>query len=304
MEQKLNVVTGALSFTGKYITQLLLSRGQKVRTLTNHPERPSSFKERIEIFPYAFDFQEMLEKAFYGAQVFYNTYWIRFPYRNSNYDLAIENSHKLISASKKAGIKKIVHISITNPSLDSPFPYFRGKAQVEKMIIESGISFTILRPALIFGPEDILINNIAWLMRKFPLFAIPGKGDYQIQPIFVQDLADIALNSAENPQSQILDAIGPETFSFRELVNLTQEKIGTKNLFLSIPPKIFIYISEIISRYVHDVILTPDEVYGLMANLLVTKSPSLGKTSLSSWLDQNKNIIGRKYESELKRHFL
>ena len=88
-----------------------------------------------------------------------------------------------------------MHISITNPSLDSPLPYFRGKAILEKEIRASGISHAIVRPTVLFGKEDILINNITYLLRRLPVFAIPGSGDYRLQPIYVEDLAEIAVEA-------------------------------------------------------------------------------------------------------------
>jgi len=302
-EPKLNIVTGALSFSGKYIAEKILEKGEQVRTLTAHPNRPNPFQNKIEVLSYRFDLREELIKSFIDAKVFYNTYWVRFPYRKIGYEQAVKNTKKLISSAKQAGVKRIVHISITNPSLDSPFPYFQGKAQVEQAIIESGLSYAIIRPTLVFGVEDILVNNIAWLLKKFPVFAIPGIGDYKVQPIFVEDLAEIAIHAGEKNNNLILDAVGPEIFSFAQMVRLIAETIKSKALIFHLPTELFILIAKVLSPIVRDVILTRDEVYGLLAGLLVSKESPLGKTKFSDWLTENANQLGIRYASELKRHY-
>ena len=216
----MNVVTGAFSFTGKYITQRLLSMGKKVITLTSRVDRENTFGHQVKAFSFNFDKPRELVDSLRGADILYNTYWIRFPYGEVSFDKAVENNRTLITAAEEAGIRRIVYISITNPSEDSPFPYFRGKALVEKAITQSRLSYVVIRPTVIFGPESILINNIAWLLRKFPIFAMPGVGDYQIQPVFVEDVADMAINVGQQDDNVILDAVGPETYTFGELVRM------------------------------------------------------------------------------------
>jgi NADH dehydrogenase len=298
------VVTGAFSYTGKYITRGLLAKGYKVRTITGHCEANQRNPGIIEVCPYNFDSPAWMEKAFEGAYVFYNTYWVRFPYQGLTYEQAVQNNRILISAAKKAGVPRIVNISITNPSMNSPFPYFRGKAAVDDAIMTSGMSYAIIRPTVIFGKEDILINNIAWLLRKFPLFAVPGKGDYKIQPIFVEDLAHIAVEAGEQDNKQIIDAAGPDIFTFKEMVKLIARKIGRRVLIFPFPPELFILSTKFFNPLLSDVLLTSDEVYGLMANLLFSTQKPLGKTRLGDWLEQNRDTVGKDYASELKRHFI
>src|SRR5216683_4648462 len=207
---ELNVVTGAFGYTGKYITKRLLDAGRRVRTITGHPNRSNSFGNQVEIAPMDFSDPAGLVRSLRGASVLYNTYWVRFNHGRATFDEAVTNSRVLIQAAKEAGVRRIVHLSIANPSLDSHLSYYSGKALVEKAIMDSGRSYAILRPTVIFGIEDILINNIAWFARHSPLFAIPGSGRYQLQPIFVEDLADQAINSARQENNLVLDAVGPE----------------------------------------------------------------------------------------------
>ena len=178
-------VTGAFSYSGKYITERLLARGEEVITLTGHPDRPDPFNGKVKAFPLDFNAEQTLAASLDGVDVLVNTYWVRFDRAGNTQPQAVDNTSKLIGAARAAGVKRIIHISITNPSASSPLPYFWGKAANEKTVIESGMSYAILRPTVLFGKEDILINNIAYLLRRFPVFLIPGDGDYRMQPVNV-----------------------------------------------------------------------------------------------------------------------
>lgn len=300
---ELNIVTGAFGYTGKYITRRLLSIGKMVRTLTGHPNRHNPFGHQVSVAPFNFDNPNELIKSLHGATTFYNTYWIRFSYGQVTFDKAVENTITLIKAAEEAGVQRIVHISIANPSEESPLPYFRGKGILEKAIIQSKLSYAIIRPTVTFGHEDILINNIAWLLRKFPVFSIPGSGDYRLQPVFVEDVAEIAVNSAYSDKNIIIDAVGPEIYTFDELVLLIADKINSRAKIIHLNPELSLFLSRLIGHIVNDVILTKDEVVGLMANLLISKNPPTGKTRLSEWLSQNASTVGTRYASELDRHY-
>ena len=297
-----NVVTGAFSHSGKYIAARLLASGESVKTLTGHPERENPFGGRVSAQPLSFDNPEWLVKSLQGAATLYNTYWIRFSHRWGDFDKAVANSQILIRAAEEAGVRRMVHISITNPTETSPFPYFRGKALVEKAIIDSKMSYAIVRPALIFGTEGILINNIAWLLKKFPVFAIPGSGDYRVQPIFVEDLAEIAVSVGHKGDNIVMDAVGPDTFTFEELVRLIAHKIKRRARIVHASPGLVLCLARLIGCIVGDVVLTKEEIGGLMANLLVSREPAAGQTRLSQWLGENAGTLGASYASELKRH--
>jgi len=298
-----DVVTGAFGYTGRYIARLLLSKGRRVRTLTGYTKRPNPFGDKVEVARFNFDRPEELVKNLEGAATLINTYWVRFDHGNITYDKAVANTRILIDAAVRARVRRFVHVSITNPSEHSPTPYFRGKAALEKALIESGLSYAIIRPTVIFGPEDILINNIAWLLRKFPLFAIPGSGEYGLQPIFVEDMAALVVELASDWRDQIVDAVGPEIYTFDELVRLVAKTVGSKSWIFHVPPRIAFLLSRMIGWMVGDVVLTHDEVVGLMANLLISDKPPTGSTRLSEWLEQNRSNIGTSYASELARHF-
>jgi len=302
------VITGAFSYTGKYTTRLLLGRGYEVRTLTNHPptqnpERPNPFGDRVKVFPYNFDRPDELRRSLEGASTLINTYWVRFPRGESTFETAVRNIRTLIEAAKNAGIKRIVHVSIANPSLESPLGYYKGKALVEQTIIGSGLSYALLRPTVIFGAEDILINNIAWFVRHLPVFGIPGDGRYAIRPIYVEDMAQLLADAVDQQGNSVIDAIGPETFSFEELVGLIAARVGRSVRLIHLPTALA-YVSTLVAGWVvGDVVLTWEEYKGLMSNLLAPEGPSAGQTRLSRWLEDNSDRVGRNYASEVARHF-
>ena len=300
---ELNVVTGAFGYTGKYIARRLLANGIRVKTLTGHPERPNPFGSQVVAAPFNFDDPPALIDQLSGASTLYNTYWVRFSRGDVTFDRAVENTRTLIQAAKDAGVGRIVHVSITNPSLNSSLPYFRGKAQVEEAIIDSGISYAIIRPTVIFGIEDILINNIAWMLRRFPIFVVPGGGGYRFQPIFVEDLAGLAVDAGGQEDNLVLDAAGPETFTFDEFVRLVGQTMGSRTKIVHLPADLALGLSKIVGYFLGDVVLTRDEVTGLMSDLLISDAPPAGKTSLKSWLTANFATLGGSYTSELDRHY-
>ncbi len=298
-------VTGAFSYTGRYITKRLLAQGHEVITLTGHPNRSDPFGGKVKAFPLSFDVADMA-KSLAGVDTLYNTYWIRFDKGKNTQPQAVENTRKLVSAAKAAGVRRMVHISIANPSADLHLPYYWGKAANEKAVTESGMSYAILRPTVLYGDkgaEDVLINNIAWLLRHFPFFGQIGDGKYKIQPIHVDDLATLAVEAGGRNDNLVWDAVGPEIFTFDELVRLVGEKIGSPKPILHFAPALALMAARTVGLFVRDVVLTPEEVDGLMANLLVSSEPPRAKTNLSDWLSTNRNAVGAVYASELQRHY-
>ncbi|MEZ4599495.1 MAG: NAD(P)H-binding protein [Syntrophotaleaceae bacterium] len=301
-EESLHVVTGAFGFSGKYIAARLLSAGHQVRTLTNSRPGNDPHQGRVEVRPLDFGDYQALVNGLRGAKVFYNTYWVRFNYgEHFNYSQALANSRILFDAVREAGVQRIVHVSITNPSEDSPFEYFRDKAILEKLIKESGVSYAILRPAMLFGAEGILINNIAWMLRRFPFFGMFGDGRYRLQPIHVDDLARIAVEQGASRENRVINAIGPETYTFRELVELLGREIGRKRKIISVSLKTGLNIARKVGAMVDDILLTRDEIEGLMGEMLYVEDEPVGEILLSEWIRENRKTLGREYVSELAR---
>jgi NADH dehydrogenase len=299
----MQVVTGAFGYIGRYITQRLLESGESVMTITTHPDKPNPFGPAVQAFPYNFERPEELVDSLRGASTLYNTYWIRFEYHGATFKQAVRNTATLFECARRAGVERIVHISVTNASLESSLPYYHGKALQEQALIESGLSYAIVRPTLVFGKEDILVNNIAWLIRRFPVFPIFGSGEYGLQPVYVGDLATIAVAASRETKPMVLDAIGSEAYTFRQFVRLIASKIKPGVKFVRMPPVVGIALGYVIGAVVRDVILTKAELRGLMEEMLTSRQPPNGLTRFSEWLEAHKDEVGASYSSELGRHF-
>lgn len=295
------MVTGAFGYSGRYIAERLLRAGRRVRTLTGSPDRAHPFGDRVEVHPFNFDHPERLAGSLEGAQVLYNTYWVRFNHADFRYSEAIDNTRALFAAARRAAVSRVVHVSITNPSEDSPLEYFRGKALLERDLRESGLSHAILRPALFFGGEDILINNIAWALRHLPVFGVFGAGHYRLQPIHIHDFADLAVAQGVEREDRTIDAIGPETYRYRELVRELARILGVRRPIVSVPPRLGYAAGWLLGKLLGDVVITRDEVEGLMQGLLATESEPAGRTKLSTWAREHAATLGRRYASELGR---
>ena len=296
------IVTGAFGYSGKYITQRLLNKGITVKTLTNSIHRKNEFSDKIIVSPFYFDEPDKLKAAMEGATVLYNTYWVRFNHKTFQHSEAVENTLKLFGAAKQAGIQRIVHTSILKPDKNSLLEYYAGKGVLEEALINSGISYAILRPGVIFGEEDILINNIAWMVRKFPIFGVFGDGEYRLQPIFVEDFADIAVEQGAKTENIIIDANGPETFTYKELVKTISKIIlGKERKVFSMNDEIGYWVSKIVGAIKGDFLITREEIKGLKADLLYSDLPPSGKTKLTEWITARKDSFGLNYASELKR---
>jgi NADH dehydrogenase len=299
-----DLVTGAFSYSGAAIAQRLLDDGREVRTLTFHPDRPHPLRSRIPTGRYRFDDPVELARSLEGVTTLYNTYWVRFDHGQDTFANAISNSSALFHAARRAGVKRVVHISIANPAIDSPLPYYRGKALVERALAEADIPYSIVRPTWIFGGDrDVLTNNIAWILRRMPIFALPGSGDYPVQPVHIEDLARICQVAARDELDTIRDAAGPEAMSFAELVQRIRAALGTRAPILHLPHAAMAIVARALGLLVGDVVLTADEISGLTSGLLVSPQPALGEIAFSRWLAEHRQTIGRSYANELSRHF-
>ena len=205
-----------------------------------------------------------------GAGVFYNTYWIRYAHGRITFDLAVENTRTLFEAAKRAGVGRIVHFSVTNPSSESALPYFRGKAKVEDMLVGLRVPYAIIRPTLVFEVGDLLLNNMAWALRRFPVFPVYGSGDYPVQPIYVEDLAAQAVEAGSLSESSVADAAGPDTLSFEALLRLLASSMDVRRWFPHTPPRVGLALTGLVGLLMRDMALTRDEVVGLMAGLLTS----------------------------------
>jgi len=299
---ELDVVTGAFSYTGRHIAEALLARGRRVRTLSRQPPDSSHpLAGSVEVAPLAFD--ESLIRSLDGADTLYNTYWVRFERGATTFDLAVENTAALFSAAKRAGVRRVVHISVANPDLRSPFPYFRGKARTEEALRESGVSHAIVRPTLVFGPGDILVNNVAWGLRHVPVFLVVGDGRSQVQPVSVRDIALLCVDHGARDDELGVDAAGPDRWDYEDFVRLIAGAVGSRALVRRVSTGVALAAGRLAGLFLRDVVATRDELAALEAGLLVSHEQPLGSERFEPWLEQNADLLGRRYASELGRNF-
>jgi NADH dehydrogenase len=297
-------ITGAFSYTGRHVAERLLSAGHSVVTLTNHPRGNTIAGHPVEVHPLDFSDADRLRRALDGADVLFNTYWVRFDHGDVTLDSAVRNSGTLIEAARAAGVDRIVHVSIANPSADSPSRYYRGKARVEELVRTSGISYAIVRPTVVYGRGDVLVNNIAWILRHSPIFGMPGDGRYGVQPVFIDDYARMLVDAGTSTDgSLVVDAVGPDVFEFHELVRTVQRAVGARCVLVGLPPALALAGAWLFGLVVRDVVLTSSEINELMAGVLVSREPATCPTSFSTWLQAEAATLGRTWASELGRHF-
>lgn len=300
---RVDCVTGAFGFTGRFIAARLRAREIGVRTLTNHPDSAAALARSTDTRPYAFDRPEQLAKDLEGVHTLYNTYWVRFERGATRYEHAVQNTRRLFAAARAAGVARVVHVSIANADADSDLPYYRGKGILERELAASGPSHAIVRPTVLFGDDAILIHNIAWLLRQLPVFAIAGRGDYRLQPVHVDDLARLCVELGESSEDVVRDAAGPEVFAYRELVELLRAAVGSRARLVSLPAPLCFGLASVLGFFVRDVLITRDELIGLRRNLLVSHQPPACATRLRDWIGMHRDDLGTRYRSELARHF-
>lgn len=300
----MDVVTGAFSFTGRYVAARLLELGHEVRTLTRRPPGESPFAARVEAFPLEFADEAGLARSLRGAETLYNTYWLRFARGDETFERAVANTLALLRAAAEAEVRRVVQLSVTNAAPDSPFPYFRGKATVEAALRESGLSHAVIRPTLIFGRGEVLLNNIAWLLRRLPLFVVPGSGSYRLQPVAAEDVADLCIAAAKADEPLLTDAAGPAVFGFEELVRLVRAAVGSRAAVVHGPPRIAQALAGVVGRATGETLITRDELDGLAASLLVSSEPPRGTRRLEDWLARSAASLGRRLGSDVRRPWL
>jgi uncharacterized protein YbjT (DUF2867 family) len=295
-----DLVTGAFSFTGRYVAARLLAEGRDVRTLTRRPRSESPFGDRVETRPLDFSDHGALVAALRGADTLYNTYWIRFPDRETTFDAAVRNSVTLFEATRAADVRRVVQLSVTGAADDSPYGYFRGKAAVEAGLAESGIPHAIVRPTLVFGDGEVLVNNIAWLLRHLPVFLLPGRG-CRVQPVAAEDVAELCLEAARSPSGTTLDAAGPDVLELEEMVRQVRSTVPSRARVLRASPRAGLALARALGAVTRQTLLTPEELGALGDDLLTSSEPPRGSRRFADWLAASAPHLGRRLASGERR---
>ena len=299
----MHVVTGAFGYTGRWIAHHLLEKGVQVRTLTNAVGRDDPFDGRVEVHPLDFDDHAALVESLRGAEVLYNTYWVRYNHRRRNFEhgIAVENSKRLFKAAAEAGVERIVHFSVAHPHKAPDWTYFRGKVAVEKYLNDSEYCFAILRPTVLFGGHrNVLINNIAWMLRKFPIFGVFGMGNYPIQPVHIKDVARVAVEQGESRENVTIDVTGPETFRYKEYIGVMAKSMSLRRIILPMPPFVGWLFGKFLGLLLQDLVITRAEIKGLRRGLMASDEDPLGQLKFSEWIAEHGKDFGKRYQNDLK----
>jgi NADH dehydrogenase len=301
---RLSVVTGAFSYTGSHIATQLLAGGERVRTLSRRPEPGHPLSGRVEHGTLQFSDVGRLRADLRGADTLYNTYWIRFPRDGVTWDDVLANTRTLLGAAREAGVRRVVHLSVTGADERSPLPYYRAKALAERAVREAGLaSHAIVRPTLVFGRGDILVTNIAWLLRRLPVLVLPAGGAYRLQPVAVEDVAALAIALGRRGDDVTRDAAGPETMTFAALIRAVRAATGARCRLARAPAGAALALSAVAGRVLGDVLVTRDELAGVMAGLLVSREPPAGRRRLAGFLASEGEALGRAFVSERRRNW-
>jgi uncharacterized protein YbjT (DUF2867 family) len=304
MSNPVVLVTGGSGYIGGAITERLLGRAE-LRSLTSHPGR-NRFGSRVRLFPYNFDRPMDMGDAFTGVDVFVNTYYVRFNYGATNFERAVESTRELISLATQARVGRIVHVSVSNASENSPLPYYKNKGRIERIVRESGLDYTILQPAIVVGSRDILVNNIAYFLRRLPVFAMFGSGDYRVQPMTLDAFADVTLEAIEGSHpGRVLPLAGPRDWTFAEMVRAIRSAVGSQARIIHAPSVLALVGLKVAGWFLGDVVLTSDEIKGLTREYLYAAQPSRLGEDFGMWLNRPgvASELGLRYQSELALHF-
>lgn len=165
------------------------------------------------------------------------------------------------------------------------------------------MEYSIVRPTLVIGPADVLTSNIAWFLRRFPIFPMPAGGSYRLQPVTLADTGRIIADALTTAGNLEMDAAGPEIYTFREFVSLLAHICGLRRWIVSAPRWLALTAVRGVGLGLRDVVLTREELLGLQQELLLSHGPPRGMESVSAWLKSHGDQLGKQYVNDLHRHF-
>jgi uncharacterized protein YbjT (DUF2867 family) len=245
-------VAGGSGFIGRAIVRCLAATpGLSVRVLTRDPEKARArltgegkvaLAGEVEFVAADVNEPSKLAKALVGADTIVNAvqfdgYPIENPARGLTF-LRVDygGTVALIAGAKEASVANFIYISGAAADERSTNPAFRAKGRAERVLRTSGLAFTILRPSLVYGPEDRVVNGLASALRMMPIMVVPGTGRQHLRPLFVEDLAAcVALAIGGRGRDGIFEIGGPDEMAFDELVRLLMEITGHKRPLVHVP---------------------------------------------------------------------
>lgn len=319
-------ITGALSYTGRYLAKRLLDEGHQVVNLSRRtaPLAPTPLSKadvaKVITHPLTFEDKSKLKAALQGCDVLFCTYWIRFAIGGDSHAAAADRCKALFELAREAGVQRVVFTSHTQATEDSPYAYIAGKAQAAAALREVGLpSYAIARPCGIFGDtpgESILVNNAAWVLRRLPLFLLANDGSSRFQPIHVRDFAELLFElggfgaRGPGPAAQERDACGPDAPTALELFNSIGKAVGSTATIAApgfLSTSMVTALTKPIDWLTGDILLDADDLNLLCSGLTVANQPGdpaiAKRRSLLRWIDEVGPQLGNDYVSSISRYY-
>lgn len=242
-DDRLATIFGGSGFVGRHSVRVLAARGWRVRAASRRPDlagylQPMGVVGQVHAVQANLRFSASLRAAVEGADAVVNAVGILAPTGSQTFEAVHdEGAREVARAAREAGVGRFVHISAIGADLKSPSRYARTKAEGEQAVLEEFPDAIILRPSIVFGPEDGFFNRFAALARMSPFLPLIGGGGTKFQPIYVGDLAAAvaaAVEGAGRPGT-VYELGGPEVTTFEELLDRTQRYSGRSRAYLPLP---------------------------------------------------------------------
>jgi len=239
------LVAGGTGFIGSAIVRELARRGERVAVLSHRPERARDRFPDLQIEVRAGDARDAasLRAAVDGiATVISCMQFPNFPVENPRkghtfLEVDARGNERLVAAAQAGGVRAYVYLSGAGAAPDAPYHWYRAKWQAEAAIRASGLRFTILRPAWVYGPEDRALNRFVALARRLPVVPVIGTGRQRLQPVFVEDVARVVGDSLANPAAAnaTFEIGGPEVLTMDEVLRTLLAVLGKRRPLVHVP---------------------------------------------------------------------
>jgi NADH dehydrogenase len=271
-------VAGASGFIGRNLIKALADSGHEVAALYNSRSPSQPFPDAISWLKANIHSVNELTAAFENVQVVYHLVGIIAETRQLTFEkTVVGGTANIIEAARRNSVGKIIYLSALGTSPDAPTKYFQAKWNAEEAVRKSGMEYVILRPSVIFGPEDKFINTLARLIKFSPIVPIIGNGRQMLQPIFVRDLTSIMISALENSRAayKTIEFGGPEKLEFRRLVEIIKNVLNKERVNFYIPNWLAVLMAGILENIMKPSPLTRDQLKMLEIGNVVDNSRML-----------------------------
>ena len=233
------LVTGATGFVGRNVVKALRTRGKGVRCLVHTHSRENVVTDyRVEVAHGDILDPTSLREAMKGVDAVVHLVAIIREKGRQTFDLINRGgTESVVQAAREAGVRHFVHMSAIGVREDPGYPYLFSKWQGEQAVINSGLTYTILRPSIQFGDGDEFINTLAGVVKAFPVIPVVGSGKTRLQPVSVEEVGALVSLVVDNPRfnGRIIEIGGPDHLTYDEIVDIIVKTLGVRRLKAHLP---------------------------------------------------------------------